>query len=161
MTWKVKQSSFMTSKKHQRDQNDGINTIGKLVIPRRGAIDGGAESKPSPAAARRGPLTPPDSHFVSIGNCTASLTTPDETFKYNDRDSVIAWIDAVSAAGTPEPVEQVIVWPVEETVRQPYTGNWHEWRTDWKTFPPDHSQFSSNDWAVDMDMFYLTGPVPP
>jgi hypothetical protein len=67
-------------------------------------------------------------------------------------------MDAISAAGTPEPVEQVIVWPIKEKVRKPYKGDWHEWRVNWKTFPPDHSRFSSNDWAVDMNMVYLTMP---
>jgi hypothetical protein len=41
---------------------------------------------------------------------------------------------------------------------QPYDGDWDNWRCDWGPFPgpPDRSMFSSNDWAVDKRMFYLT-----
>jgi hypothetical protein len=67
-------------------------------------------------------------------------------------------MDAVSAAGAPKVVEEVIVWPIEEEARKPYKGNWHKWRVNWTTFPPDRSQFLSNDWAVDMNMVYLTMP---
>jgi hypothetical protein len=67
-------------------------------------------------------------------------------------------MDAVAAAGTPEPVQQVIEWPHKEKARKPHDGNWHEWRVNWAMFPPDRSRFSSNDWAVDMNMVYLTMP---
>ena len=49
---------------------------------------------------------PPDS---KIRNGGASCETPQEFFKYDDRNAVVAWIDAVSSAGTPEPVEPTIV----------------------------------------------------
>ena len=100
------------------------------------------------------PLTPPPS---GIGSRTPSgLIISD--FKYDDPGAVNAWMDAVSVAGALEPVEQVIVWPVKERARKPYPGDWHEWRVNWKTSPPDYSRFSSNDWAVDTNMFYLTMP---
>lgn len=71
------------------------------------------------------------------------------------QQNIIAWIAGVAAARPLEPVEENVIAPNGEIEQTPFTGDWHEWCCPWSR-PPEHSKYSSNDWAMFWCMCKLT-----
>ena len=87
---------------------------------------------------------------------TSSQTLHDDAPSYYDwKPRVSAWVDSVIAAVPLAVADDDIVTPDGEIAREPYQGDWHDWRCPW-TQPRKASMFSSNDWAMHHTMCKLT-----
>jgi len=76
-------------------------------------------------------------------------------FYYDDPAKIAAWIRAVASVGPLEKVDTTVIWPIQEAVREPFRGDWHNWSLPW-TQPSHRSKFSSNDWAMQESLCLLT-----
>ena len=107
-------------------------------------------SRRKPALGAQGAVypSPPHSDDLDLGY-------------YNQSTNVASWREKVIAIKRPRKITQgKINWAFHEPTRAPFTGDWHEYSIPWNR-PSDHSQFSSIDWALQHQMFLLTGPVMP
>ena len=99
---------------------------------------------------------PPKVSYPSPPNTTPLLFKDDHDIdsRFEKQRSIIAWIAGVAAAG-PKPVREKVIAPDGEMGRVPFTGDWHKWCHPW-TQPPEHSKYSSNDWAMQRFLCKLT-----
>ena len=95
------------------------------------------------------PTPPPTSQFPTTHARCA------ETFRFEDFENVSAWVAAVAAAGTPDVIDETVIWSYKDLVRPAVQNYWHIPNKQ----PRRRSEFCSSDWSMHIFSFPLW--IPP